>query len=133
MAAGRWGCALRRMGAVVTSSMVLVVATAGAVQASDDLASEGGMGALAAVATLPYGPAKILYATGGVLFGGLAWAFSGGDKQVLEAVVTPAVRGDYVVTPSVLRGNENLRFFGQDPAYRDDVFAGANLVEDPVD
>jgi hypothetical protein len=55
----------------------------------------------------------------GLLFGGLAWGLSGGDADVLRAVVTPAVRGDYVVTPSLLRGDRPIEFFGKDPQYRD--------------
>ena len=37
---------------------------------------------------------------------------------MLKAVVTPAVRGDYVVTPALLRGERPIEFFGKDPEYR---------------
>ena len=84
----------------------------------DSLANEAGMGALSALSTLLYGPAKLLYATSGLVFGGIAWGLSGGDAAVMDAVVTPSVRGDYVVTPSHLRMERTLEFFGQDPEYR---------------
>jgi hypothetical protein len=76
------------------------------------------MGALAALGTLIYGPAKVVYALSGLIFGGLAWGLSGGDSDVLRAVVTPAVRGDYVLTPALLRGERPIEFFGKNPEYR---------------
>jgi hypothetical protein len=86
-----------------------------AVRADDDTASEAGFGALAAVTSLVYAPVKIVYAVGGVVVGGLGWVLSGGDNQVATAVITPAVRGDYVVTPSILRGERSLEFIGEIP------------------
>jgi hypothetical protein len=102
-------------------TLVLAVALApGAALASDDsIGNEAGIGALSAVTSLIYGPVKLVYATAGLLIGGIAWGLSGGDSAVLAAVVTPAVRGDYVVTPSHLRNERRLEFFGQDPAYRE--------------
>jgi hypothetical protein len=87
--------------------------------------SEAGFGALSALCTLIYSPVKVVYAVGGLLVGGLAWGLSGGDGDVLRAVVTPAVRGDYVITPSLLRGERPIEFFGRDPAYRAEAPAEA--------
>ena len=56
----------------------------------------------------------------GLVVGGLAWCFSGGDNNVAKVVLTPSVLGDYVVTPSHLTGEKTLEFFGRDPEYRDD-------------
>jgi hypothetical protein len=84
---------------------------------AEGMANDAGMGALAALSTLIYGPVKLVYATGGLLVGGLAWGLSGGDQDVLMAVITPAVRGDYVVTPRHLRMEDPIEFFGRDPAY----------------
>lgn len=100
--------------------------------AADELANEAGMGALSALSTLVYAPVKLVYATAGVLFGGIAWGLSGGDSDVMMAVMTPAVRGDYVITPKHLRMEESIEFFGRDPAYRD---ADANqqlAAEEPI-
>ncbi|MGE4653384.1 MAG: hypothetical protein AAEJ53_21055 [Myxococcota bacterium] len=82
------------------------------------LTSEAGIGMAAALATLVYGPVKITYATLGLVFGGAAYGLSGGDAEVLHAVVTPAVRGDYVVRPANVTMNEDLEFIGREPAYR---------------
>jgi hypothetical protein len=100
---------------------VLILAPQGARANDDSMESEAGLGAAAAICTLFYGPAKVVYALSGLIFGGLAWGLSGGDSDVLKAVVTPAVRGDYVVTPSLLRGDRPIEFFGKDPEYRASV------------
>jgi hypothetical protein len=105
--------------AVALVAALVLLGAAGPARAADDIASEGGMGALAALATLVYGPVKLVYATCGLAFGGAAWGLSGGDSAVLSAVVTPAIRGDYVVTPAILRGERGLAFFGRDPEYRE--------------
>jgi hypothetical protein len=107
----------RWSGLVLAALMASTVAAGPA--AADEMTTEAGMGALAAVSTLVYAPVKLVYATAGLLFGGIAWGLSGGDSDVMMAVVTPAVRGDYVITPSHLRMEKSIEFFGKDPAYRD--------------
>jgi hypothetical protein len=85
---------------------------------AESQAAEAGIGTAAALTSLIYGPIKVCYATLGLVFGGMAWGLSGGDSDVMNAIITPAVRGDYVVTPDMLRGRDDLEFFGRDPAYR---------------
>ena len=109
----RWG------GAILTGVLALGFTASPALAEEDQLASEAGMGALSAVSTLIYAPVKLLYAGCGLVFGGIAWGLSGGDSDVMMAVVTPAVRGDYVITPAHLRMEQKVEFFGQDPAYRE--------------
>ncbi len=84
-------------------------------------ASEAGTGAASAISSLVYGPIKIVYATLGTVFGGFAWALSGGDTEVLSAVVSPAIRGDYVITPGHIRGERSVEFIGRRPEYREDT------------
>lgn len=126
---------MKRIEGVRAGALACIVALTlapGVAAASDDgMASEAGIGALSALSTLVYGPAKILYATCGLLFGGIAWGLSGGDSDVLTAVVSPAVRGDYVVTPAHLRMERNLEFFGQDPAYRQQTSASQTAMRKP--
>ena len=97
-----------------------VVFLAGPAKAEESVAQEGGWGVLAGIGTLIYSPVKVVYATCGLIFGGAAWGLSGGDRDVLDAVVTPAVRGDYVLLPQHLRGQQRLEFFGRDPRYDTD-------------
>ena len=81
-------------------------------------ASEGGLGAAAALSTLVYGPLKLAYSLGGATIAGFAWVFSGGDSEVADTVLTRAVRGTYVITPEELRGEKEIEFIGRAPQYR---------------
>ena len=83
-----------------------------------DTAAEGGLGGASALATLVYGPLKLVYAMGGATIAGCAWAFSGGDSEVADTVLTRAVRGTYVITPDELRGRKEIEFVGRAPEYR---------------
>jgi hypothetical protein len=83
-------------------------------------ASEAGSGAAAAISSLVYGPVKITYSILGVVFGGFAWGLSGGDTDVMKAVINPAIRGDYVITASHIRGEKPVEFIGRQPEYRED-------------
>jgi hypothetical protein len=124
----------RKRAATRFRSLLLVVALVVSIQpgpafaAEDNTASEAGIGAGAALCSLVYGPVKIAYATLGLVFGGMAWGLSGGDSDVLNAVVLPAVRGDYVVTPAILRGERPLEFIGRRPGYEKDT----GVVEEDV-
>ena len=88
---------------------------------AQDGATEAGTGVASAIASLVYGPVKIGYSLLGVVFGGIAWGLSGGDTEVLNAVVSPAIRGDYVITPDHIRGDQSVEFVGQRQDYREDT------------
>jgi len=111
---------LNTMRVSVMLGVLVLALQAGPVRAEDG-ASEAGLGTAAAISSLIYGPVKIVYSLLGTVFGGFAWALSGGDTEVLSAVVTPAIRGDYVVTPSILRGERPLEFIGRRPEYREET------------
>ncbi len=112
-------------------SAAMIVALAGPAQAEESVSREGGWGALAGLGTLLYSPTKVVYAGLGMVFGGIAYGLSGGDREVLESVITPAVRGDYVLQPAHLRGEKRLEFFGRDPSYDHvDVAAEPRLSEE---
>ncbi|MFT5441096.1 MAG: hypothetical protein ACI8W3_000136 [Myxococcota bacterium] len=105
---------------VVSTSIALAPAVALAENDNADMAKEAGIGAGTAIASLIYAPIKLTYALGGLVVGGLAWAFSGGDANVASIILTPSLRGDYVVTRSQLQGKQEIEFFGRQPAYRTD-------------
>ena len=81
------------------------------------MSKQAGLGFGSAVASLIYAPVKLCYALGGLVVGGLAWAFSGGDNEVANVVLTPSILGDYVLTPEHLVGDRPIEFFGRDPDY----------------
>ena len=43
------------------------------------------------------------------------------NSREIRAVISPAVRGDYIVTPDHVRMQKDLEFFGRDPEYREEV------------
>jgi hypothetical protein len=108
---------LRRLGAVLACIGMIGLAPAAA-QAQESGPAEAGWGVLSAFSSLVYAPVKVLYAVGGFIVGGLGFVLSAGDKDTMHAILTPSIRGDYVVTPAHLRGEEELEFIGRDPAYR---------------
>jgi hypothetical protein len=81
-------------------------------------AKVAGLGAGSAILSLVYAPVKLVYASCGLVVGGMAYAFSGGDTQVANTVLTPSLLGDYVVSPKQLTGEESFEFFGRDPGYQ---------------
>ena len=123
---------IARFRAVLLAGTLALCLAPGVATAGGSITNEAGIGALSALSTLVYGPVKIVYATTGLLIGGIAWGLSGGDPDVLAAVVTSAVRGDYVVTPAHMRMERSLEFFGQDPAYRTSAPHTAMLDEAPL-
>jgi len=72
-------------------------------------------GAASALSSMIYGPAKLLYALGGGVIAGFAYLFSGGDGAVAEPIIDAAMRGDYVVDPAHLKGEQELHFVGRRP------------------
>ncbi len=90
---------------------------------------EAGLGVAAGLISLIYAPAKVLYAAGGGLVAGLAYVVTAGDEEIADSILTPALRGDYVVTPAQLRGEQQLEFVGREPedkALRDESGAPAS-------
>lgn len=114
-----------QLGAVsrsVAAALVLAIATTASPVRADDKAAEPidgdtGIGIAAGLASLVYTPAKILYAIGGGVAAGMAYVASAGNQDVTEPILTPSVRGDYIVTPAHLRGQKSLEFFGREPEH----------------
>ena len=103
----------RAAAALAVTALVLAPASAWGKDSDVVMAKNGGIGAGSAFASLVYAPIKVLYATGGLLVGGLAFAFSGGDVEVARTVLTPSVLGDYVITQEHVRGERPIEFFGR--------------------
>ncbi len=102
----------------------------GSPDASDERSREIGVNAASAALTLLYGPVKLTYSALGIVFGGIAYGLSGGDSDVLHAVVTPAIHGDYIVFPKHVRREQDIEFFGRDPAYRPEEIVDSAIFEE---
>ncbi len=83
--------------------------------AEEPVGEEAGYGVGAALASVFYIPAKVTYAGLGLITGGLGYVLSGGRADVANNIIYPAVRGNYVVTPSHLKGTEPIYFVGAPP------------------
>src|SRR6266446_4463312 len=73
---------------------------------------DAGWGTLTVLTNVVYMPAKITYAVLGGLTGGFAFALTGGDLKTAETVWVTSMGGTYVITPSMLQGQEPIAFTG---------------------
>jgi len=83
--------------------------------AEEGVVEEAGYGVGAALASVFYIPAKVMYAGLGLMTGGVGYVVSGGKADVANNIIYPAVRGNYLVTPSNLKGTEPIYFVGAPP------------------
>lgn len=81
-------------------------------QAEASVGEDLGFGVGSVLASMLYSPFKITYAALGLLTGGLGFVLSAGNTDVATNIINPAVRGNYVVTPRHLRGEEPIIFVG---------------------
>lgn len=124
------GRARRFCAALLTAALLLGPSTGLAGEKGRETTREGGLGAAAALSTLIYGPVKLVYATGGLIIGSFAWAFTAGDSEVASQVFTRSLRGTYVITPDHLTGEQELIFIGRDLDQAEPTRAVA-VVESP--
>lgn len=109
------GIALASLVTVMATPVYAQTAGSSDQPAEQPVSSEAGYGVGAALASVFYIPAKVTYAGLGLLTGGLGWALSGGRTDVANNIIYPAIGGNYVVTPSNLKGTEPLYFVGAPP------------------
>jgi hypothetical protein len=97
--------------AMIAAVLALVVASARPAHA-ETFASDFGVGVGAVFVDLVYMPVKVVYATLGGLTGGFAFVLTGGRMDTATAIWRPSLGGTYVITPSMLRGEEPIYFSG---------------------
>ena len=100
---------------ILLSIFVMTVPTVHAEETSggkDFTVSDTGMEVASGLATVVYFPAKAVFALGGGLVGGLTYAFTGGNEEATNKVWDASMKGDYMVTPENLTGEEPIRFVG---------------------
>ena len=59
-----------------------------------------------------YFPAKVLFAVGGAATSGIAYLVTLGDRDPASSIWTASVDGDYVVTPRMIEGHDDVDFVG---------------------
>lgn len=71
-----------------------------------------GIGVATGALDLVYVPTKVVYGILGGIAGGAGWALTGGNSQVSDTIWRSSLGGDYVLTPSMVRGDEPIHFSG---------------------
>ena len=103
---------------LILSPVLLIAAQTSQEQSAQPTESPGeeaGYGFGSVLASMFYSPAKVTYAGLGLLTGGLGFLLSGGNYDVANNIIYPSVRGNYIVTPRHLKGEEPLIFVGAPP------------------
>lgn len=88
---------------------------------------ELGYGVASVFASLFYSPAKVTYAGLGLITGGLSYVLTGGNGDVANEIIYPAVKGNYVVTPKHLQGSEPIYFVGAPPPLGEPAAQAGNV------
>jgi len=65
-----------------------------------------------ALASAVYFPAKVVFAAGGAVASGLTYVATLGNPEPTRKVWDASVEGDYVVTPRMIEGREDVDFVG---------------------
>ncbi|MCC6766273.1 MAG: hypothetical protein IT293_16555 [Deltaproteobacteria bacterium] len=106
-------------GRTVVAAAVLATMLAGSARpvgaAEEDesrFATDFGYGVAAFFTNLVYMPTKFVYATFGGITGGMAYMLTGFNYPLARQIWIPSTGGDYVVTPSMLRGEDPIFFSG---------------------
>jgi hypothetical protein len=103
---------------LLVAVMMAVLLPAGGAWADDADSSGGsderGITVAAWALTVPYIIAKGAFAAGGAVVGALGYLFSGLDDRTAKAVWTRSIYGTYIIRPAHLRGEEAVRFLGEE-------------------
>ncbi len=103
------GCALLIAGAVGGAA----AGTAASVSASQDEEQHGPLSYAGAVlVNVVYFPAKVVFAGAGAVTSGLAYVVTGGETQPATKIWDTSVKGNYVMTPSMVEGEVPVHFTG---------------------
>jgi|GEM_PF-3524487 len=94
--------------ALLCSSPAARAESSQAGQASSDF----GIGVVTALSNVGYMPVKVCYAVLGGVTGSLAYALTGGNRNVADGIWVPSMGGDYVLTTGMMSGEERVKFSG---------------------
>jgi hypothetical protein len=123
---------MRRLKGLVAAA-ALVAALSSARPARAAYLEDAGWGALTVLSNVVYMPAKLVYATVGGITGGLALGLTAGNMDTAESIWVTSMGGNYVVTPSMLRGEEAIAFSGTPTPRADSAITDARpLDEQPL-
>ena len=92
---------------LVVTFFVLFLSLAGVSEAvAENAWKEAGLGVASVLGSAIYSPVKVQYAALGAVTGGLAWLVTAGNTELAQRIWEPALGGDYLITPQMLRGSK---------------------------
>ena len=100
---------------IISTVLLFTPAMTVAAEGETSQSEEAGLGIGSGLLTLVYLPVKVVYAALGGIVGGFTYVLTGGDVDTAKSVWEPSFYGTYVITPSHLKGDEPVRFFGVSP------------------
>jgi hypothetical protein len=98
--------------AALVAAMVMTMARPVLAEEDHRFASDFGYGIGSVFTNLLYMPTKFVYATFGGITGSFAYVLTGFRYDLARDIWRPSIGGTYVVTPSMLRGDEPIYFSG---------------------
>ena len=101
---------------VAAVALATIVGAPAMARAEEAVGETAGWGALAVLGNVLYMPAKTVYAGVGGLTGGLAYVCTGGSYGAASNIWEKSLGGTYVLTPSMVRGDQSIAFAGGDQA-----------------
>ncbi|MBI4489804.1 MAG: hypothetical protein HY694_12015 [Deltaproteobacteria bacterium] len=87
--------------------MFLLSAIQGSEVRAESLWKEAGLGVASVLGSAIYSPVKVQYAALGTVAGGVAWVVTAGNTELAQKIWEPALSGDYVITPQMLRDSKS--------------------------
>jgi hypothetical protein len=106
---------------IVAALLVTAVLMGGRPVAAAEHANEGtywsdlGYGSAAILCNMLYMPVKLTYGLLGVFGGGLGYVLTAGDFDTADKIWSISMGGTYVMTPDMLRGEDEILFNGATP------------------
>jgi hypothetical protein len=123
----------RRAVVVMVLAAMLSIGVARPAAAAEEYANDFGIGVGTVLVDLVYMPVKVVYATLGGLTGGLAFLLTGGRMDTASAIWRPSLGGTYVITPSMLRGDDPIYFSGSADDAEETPRGDRHTSEEPLD
>jgi len=98
--------------AAVLAAMMTMTVRPALAEDEHQYASDFGVGVGAVFTNIFYMPVKFVYATLGGITGSFAYVLTGLNFDIAKNIWRPSLGGTYVVTPSMLKGDDTIYFSG---------------------
>ncbi|MEO6026210.1 MAG: hypothetical protein ABIR79_05025 [Candidatus Binatia bacterium] len=98
--------------AAILAAMMTMTARPACAEEDPQYAYDFGVGVGAVFTNIFYMPVKFVYATLGGITGSFAYVLTGLNFDIAKNIWRPSLGGTYVVTPSMLKGEDPIYFSG---------------------